>query len=468
MSPAHASDVANLRPPPPRTRHTLPMNALEFIHALRWTDLGPQLRDQAELCLLDLIGIAIGGSATRLSRTIRAHAAHQFGGPHALLFDARTASAAGVALAGGMTIDALDGHDGYNPAKGHVGCGLFPAALALALEAGQTDGKAFLTTIVMGYELGSRLGPALHATTPDYHTSGAWIAVAAAAAGARLLNLGPDETAHALGIAEYHGPRSQMMRCIDHPTMLKDGSGWGAMAGVSAALLARNGFTGAPALTITEPSDIWKDLGANWLITQQYFKPYPVCRWAQAPVEAALALRREHNLAAADIAAIDVFTFHESTRLATTEPKSTEEAQYSTSFPTAVALVRGGLTPADIADDVLRDPEILRLSRAITMHEDAQAQARFPAYRPARVTLTLRDGTRLESRWTEPRWDAEHPPTEKELRAKYHDLADPALGPARAAAIENALHDLPDHGLSPLVGQLVQPISRDTTAARAS
>ena len=142
----------------------------------------------------------------------------------------------------------------------------------------------------------NRRAPALHATTPDYHTSGAWIAVAAAAAGARLLKLDADQTAHALGIAEYHGPRSQMMRCIDHPTMLKDGSGWGAMAGVSAALLARNGFTGAPALTITEPPDIWSDLGDNWLITQQYFKPYPVCRWAQSPIEAALALRAEHGL----------------------------------------------------------------------------------------------------------------------------------------------------------------------------
>ena len=137
--------------------------------------------------------------------------------------------------------------------------------------------------------------PALHATTPDYHTSGAWIAVAAAAAGARLLNLGPDQTAHALGIAEYHGPRSQMMRCIDHPTMLKDGSGWGAMAGVSAALLARAGFTGAPALTLERPHPLWDDLGDRWLICAQYFKPYPVCRWAQAPIEAILALRRAHR-----------------------------------------------------------------------------------------------------------------------------------------------------------------------------
>ena len=47
---------------------------------------------------------------------------------------------------------------------------------------------------------------------------------------------------HALGIAEYHGPRSQMMREIDNPTMLHDGSGMGALVGVNAALLA----SGAP------------------------------------------------------------------------------------------------------------------------------------------------------------------------------------------------------------------------------
>ncbi|MDJ0826471.1 MAG: MmgE/PrpD family protein [Rhodobacter sp.] len=444
------------------------MNAQTFIHALRWTDLPSHVRLQAELCLLDLIGIAIAGGTTRLSEIIRTHAVQQFGGRHPLLLDGRKTSAPGLALALGMTIDALDGHDGYNPAKGHVGCGLFPAALALALEAGQTDGTELLTTITIGYELGSRLGVSLHATTPDYHTSGAWIAVAAAAAGARLLQLGPDETAHALGIAEYHGPRSQMMRCIDHPTMLKDGSGWGAMAGVSATLLARDGFTGAPALTLCEPPEIWSDLGSNWLITQQYFKPYPVCRWAQAPVEAALKLRRDHNLTAQDIAAIDVFTFHEATRLATTEPKTTEEAQYSTSFPTAVALVRGALTPADIAEGALTDPEILRLSRAMTMHEDSDAQARFPEFRPAKVTLILRDGTRLDSDWTEPKWDADHPPSEAELRAKYHALSDPLVGPARAGQIESALHDLPDRGLAPLTDLLAQPISRATTAVKAS
>ena len=440
------------------------MEPHRFIHALRPQDTTGALQTQAELCCLDLLGIAIGGTGTRLSGMIRAHAAQQFGGGQQMIFDGRGSSAAGVALASGMTIDALDGHDGFNAAKGHVGCGLFPAALALAVEAQNLDGAAFLTTIVMGYELASRLGPALHATTPDYHTSGAWIAVAAAAVGARMLELDPGQTAHAVGIAEYHGPRSQMMRCIDHPTMVKDGSGWGAMAGVSAALLARDGFTGAPAVTLGEPVEIWSDLGERWLIQEQYFKPYPVCRWAQSPIEAALQLRAKHGLRSQDIAAIEIATFHESTRLAVHTPKTTEEAQYSTSFPTAVALVRGDVGPQDISDDALQDPEILRLSRAMTMIEDDEANAVFPHRRLGRVTLTLHDGQQLASAHVVPKWDPSQPVTEAELRAKFHRIADPIVGRPRADRIEGHLHDLRANGLGPLLAEITQPISRDTVA----
>ena len=113
-----------------------------------------------------------------------------------------------------------------------------------------------------------------------------------AAVTARRLGLNEDQTRHALGIAEYHGPRLPMMRGVDYPTMVKDGSGWGAMAGVSAGLMAGSGFTGAPALTVegADVAGIWADLGDRWLITEQYFKPYAVCRWAQPAIAGALAL----------------------------------------------------------------------------------------------------------------------------------------------------------------------------------
>lgn len=434
------------------------MTPLDLIHGLHWDDLPQQVRARAELALLDLIGIAAGGHGTRLSRIIRDHAAEHFGGSASMLFDSRRASPPGVALAAGMMIDSLDGHDGYNPAKGHIGCPLFPAALTLAQRQG-VSGEEFLATIVMGYEFGARASEAQHGSVPEFHTSGSWGAVTAAAAAARLLKLDHETTRHALGIAEYHGPRSQMMRCIDYPTMVKDGSGWGSMAGVSAALLAERGFTGAPAVTVEDAPGFWADLGDRWAMLQQYFKPYPVCRWAHAPVEAVLTLRRAHDLAPEQVERIEIETFHESVRLAMNDPRLSDEAQYSTSFPAALAMVHGEIRPEHLADDALDDPEVRRLSQSMVLRESDFANAEFPLRRFARVTLVLRDGTELQSDWSTPRWDHTAPPSAAELRAKYHDLADPVLGKSRADAIEEALSGLAKTGLAPLTDQLFAPIN---------
>lgn len=390
---------------PKDTRAT---DIVDFIHDLTFTDLPENVVRQAELCLLDLVGVGIGGATTPLSRIIRNHAARFFGGGDGkvrMLFDGRAVSSPGAALAGGMTIDALDAHDGYNPAKGHVGCGLFPAALAFAQDTGLENGQEFLTNMVIGYELGSRLAATLHATVPDYHTSGAWIAVAAAAVGARMMGLDREATRHALGIAEYHGPRSQMMRDIDFPTMVKDGSGWGAMAGTSATWLAADGFTGAPAITMegADAAPFWANLGNRWLIMEQYFKPYPVCRWAQAPIEGVLALKRAHTLTSDMVDHIEIRTFHESVRLATNDPKTTEEAQYSTSYPCAVALVTGDVGIAEVMPPAFENAEVRRISTGLVMIEDERCNATFPAQRHARTVIYLKNGTKLNSDTMSPR-----------------------------------------------------------------
>lgn len=434
-------------------RYAAGMTPFDFIHGLQWDDLPDPVRAQAKRCLLDLIGVAAGGLATDMSRIIRDHAAEDCPGVAPILFDNRTSAPATAAMAMATSIDSLDGHDGYNPAKGHIGCPLLPALLIFGQQA-RISGKGFLTALVMGYEFGARAAEAQHGTCPDYHTSGSWGAVTAAAAGARLLALDAGQTRHALGIAEYHGPRSQMMRCIDWPTMVKDGAGWGAMSGVSAVQLARRGFTGAPAITVEQAPEYWTGLGTDWRILRQYFKPYPVCRWAQAPIEGVLALRRAHGLCAADVDHIEVDSFHEAIRLATSRPETTEEAQYSTTFPCAVAMVRGGLAPTDLDGAALRDPEILRLSEGLIMAEDAKANAAFPGTRLARVRLVLRDGRVLESDWMRPRWDAEDPPRDAELVEKFHALADPVLGRDRAEAIASVIDRLEEAPLTALTEHL--------------
>ena len=419
----------------------------EFLHETKLADIPPQMQALGRQWLLDLLGVAAAGSQTELSRLIRRHATAHFGPGSSLatlMFDGRVASPAGAALAGGCTIDAVDAHDGHKLTKGHTGCGVLPALVALCEAECIDDDQEFLTAFIVGYEIATRAGIALHRTACDYHTSGAWVALGAASLGARIMGLTAEQTRHAIGIAEYHGPRSQMMRVIDHPTMLKDGSGWGAMSGVSAAYLAADGFTGAPAITVegADVRDLWESLGQRWCIMEQYFKHFPVCRWAQPPVQAVLDLRRTHGLRSEAVDWLEIETFHHSKRLATRAPKTTEEAQYSTAFPTAVALVRGRLGPEDITGVALNDPEIARIAQGMRIEEDAGFTAAFPERRIARVTVVLRDGRRLTSADTEAPGDPEHPVSNADVRAKFHAYATPVVGADRAAAIETAVDAL--------------------------
>jgi len=437
------------------------MTATAFAHELGFADIPEHVVAFGRRCTLDLLGVFSAGIHTDLSRIIRDHAVRHFGagtGPEAtVLFDGRRCGPAGAALAGGMTIDALDAHDGHKITKGHAGCHVLPATLALA-EAedglGADSDREFLASLIMGYEVATRAGVALHATAPDYHTSGAWGAVAAAFLGARRLGLNTEQTRHAVGIAEYHGPRSQMMRVIDHPTMLKDGSGWGAMAGISAAYLAADGFTGAPAVTVEGPqvAELWSDLGTNWRILEQYFKPHPVCRWAQPAVEAALVLCREHGIAGVDVERIEVETFHEAARLATVQPASTEEAQYSLPFPLAAAVSRGQLGALEVSSDALVDPEIRRLANAVVIVENDAFNDAFPGNRFARVSLHTCGGDSWTSEPTEPRGDPENHLKDEEICRKFHALSNPSIGVNRATKLETAVHMLGSGiGLKPLL-----------------
>jgi 2-methylcitrate dehydratase PrpD len=386
-----------------------------------------------------------------LSRLIREHAVEHFAAGRRsarILFDGRAVSPVGAALAGGMTIDALDAHDGHRLTKGHAGCGVLPAVLALMDAENHADERELLVCLILGYEIGTRAGIALHRLAAEYHTSGAWIAVTSAALGARLLRLDRPATRHALGIGEYHGPRSPMMRCIDHPTMVKDGSGWGAMAGVSAAYLAAGGFSGAPAVLVesADAADLWADLGSRWRIFEQYFKPYPVCRWAQPAVEAALALQAAHGVPARSIVRIEAESFAEAVRLATRHPANTEEAQYSLPFPVAAAAVRRRVGVEEVTGEAFADPDIDRLSASMGLIADTAFSARFPNRRFARVRFVLSDGRHLVSGVTEAFGDPENPAELEHVRAKFFENARHARDRSRLNAIERAVDELAAEG----------------------
>ena len=434
-----------------------------FLYDLQWQDIPKEAQHQAKRCLMDLVGVLVCGTQTPMAMISTDHASKFYCSPDRpvrLLGDGRQASAPGVAMAGAYTIDSIDAHDGMKRTKGHAGSIILPSLIAL-LEASGRDysDEELMTCLVIGYEIAIRDGIALHDSVPDYHTSGAWAAVAVAALGARILGLDKDKMAEAIGIAEYNGPRSQMMRAIDHPTMVKDGAGWGAMAGVSAAFLAQDGFTGAPAITITEPevAKHWADLGSTWHIVDQYIKPWPVCRWAQPAATAVMDVMQSNNISQQNIDNIVVNSFHEAIRLATRIPRDTEDAQYSLPWPVAAAAVRGTIGAAEISAP-FDDPRIVELANKMILNEDDYCNEVFPQERLAQVTINTQDGASYTSEITRATWDPEAPPSDAEMTEKFHGLADPVIGRDAASSLHALIWSMGEGGSAT---QLVDRLSEN-------
>ncbi len=441
------------------------MTFSDFVLGTAYEDIPAEVIERAQDLILDLVAVGAAAHAIDASRLARETAVRLFntadGAASArILFDGRRASLAGAAYAGATQIDSLDAHDGFSRAKGHAGCGLLPAVLAFAEKNDRLDGRDLLCSMVVGYEIGCRAGLALHGTVSDYHTSGAWIALAVAALGVRLNGADPDTLRHAIGIAEYHGPRSQMMREIDNPSMLHDGSGWGSMVGVVAAELALAGFAGAPAITVEADAagEYWQDLGQDWLTCQQNIKLFPICRWAHAPIQAALELRAEHSLTVDDIEKIEISAFQEATRLARDMPATTGKAQYSISYPVAAALKYGQVGAREVAGETFADADIARLVGLTTISECDECNANFPQDRLGRTVIETRDGRRLDSGLVRAPGEHSNPVERAGIVDKYREFVRPVLAPERANRIEEVVFTLDRPGCpASELGDLLYP-----------
>ena len=401
----------------------------EFISGCALADIPPDALHMARRCVVDTLGVWAAGSRTRPSLIARNHAARRYAGSLQMPFDGRTTNPVGLAFAGAATIDAVDGHDGHQSCKGHASVALLPSLLAEQDALPARDMEDLLVDFIVGSEIALRAGLALHASAPDYHSSGAWNALGCAAIGARCRQLSAEQTWHALGIAEYYCPRAQMMRSIDHPTMGKDSSAWGALAGGSAVDLAEDGFTGAPALTCSsvDVSDIWDDLGSRWRILETNFKAYPVCRWAHPAIEGIRALKARQSISAAEIKSIEVATFNEAMRLSTPRPIDGDAAQYSLPLCVALAVHEDVLTPDMLLPAFFDQPTIWATVDQVQLKEKSDYNAVFPTERLCDVTLHMSDGQILVCTGAEARGNFDAPLSDAELVEKFHLYAASAL-----------------------------------------
>jgi 2-methylcitrate dehydratase PrpD len=230
--------------------------------------------------------------------------------------------------------------------------------------------------------------------------------------------------------------------------------GWAAMAGLSAATLAREGFRGATAAIegragflaayapSPDPARVLHALGAEWETMATAVKPYPSCRYGHAGIDAALALRAEHGWPAEEIEHVTLHLPAKGMLLVGAPierkraPANVVDGQFSGPFVIACALARGAFGWDSYA--WLDAPDIGRVMQRVDCIADPEIEAEFPANMSGRVTVRAR-GIEVSRKVVVPKGEPGNFPSATELRAKFHGLADAVLGTERAGRLAEAI-----------------------------
>jgi 2-methylcitrate dehydratase PrpD len=217
----------------------------EFASNITFEYLPKEVVKRAKACIIDTLGVIIGGIDTEQSRKVVSLVEEMGGKQEATVFGGkRKAPAINAALANGTTAHALDLDDGHAMAQLHPGSCVIPAALAMS-EREDSSGRDLITAVIVGYEVMIRIGMAINPGHRDrgFHSTGTCGVFGAAAACGKILGLDAEEMVSALGLA---GTQSSGLLESDHRgTMAKAlHAGRAAQNGAYSAMLAKMGFTG--------------------------------------------------------------------------------------------------------------------------------------------------------------------------------------------------------------------------------
>jgi 2-methylcitrate dehydratase PrpD len=427
----------------------------EHVCRTGFTDLPREAVIATKRDVLDTLGAMLGGSVAPGIAALAGLVKHWGGREESsLLLLGGKAPAPQAALVNATMGHALDFDDTFDRAGNiHPGTSTLAASLGVAEMQGGASGREVILAVTLGLDVAGRL--ALAATVDrGWHRTAAFGIFGATAAAAKLLRLNAEQTVNAFGIAYSQAAGSR--QCIlDGALTKRFQAGQAASAAVLAALLAREGFTGARHVfagrfgffPMYQPDGydlraITDGLGEIFRGVELSFKPYPSGRPNHAILDAALEIAHRLGLATAAggagiaevVITVNPQTYADQLRpgAGKRRPAQVVEAQFSIPFLVAAALLRGRVGIGEVA--AVDDPQVLALADRIqgAVREDA-------APNWAQITVRRADGRAASLETTRPSGSPEKPLGDAQLQAKFRDCAAHAVRPIGAEVVERAM-----------------------------
>ena len=406
--------------------------------ALSFENVPASIKATCQELLVDVAGLCV---AARHSDYVSAlKKSFDAGGPCTAFGHAETFSPEDAALLNGTAAHGEDFDDTFEGGPVHSGAVIVPAVLA-ACERFGLNGRRALLGVATGVETMCRLSlvapKLIHKA--GFHPTAVLGTIAATLSVSKALQLNAKQTVDALGIAgsmaggiiEYLAEGAWTKRLH---------AGWAAHAGLHAARIAREGFTGPRTVlegshglffAFAHASDLdyeklTQDFGKNWLMTGLTFKPYATGTMNQPYIDCALRLARK-GFAAEDVAGVQCETAEGYVHrlweplAAKQRPANDYAAKFSTPFNIAVAFVTGGAGFEAFSERTVRDERILGLAGKVRYQVDPQNP--YPKRYTGHVKMTLKDGRVFEERQPHIRGGVHEPLSREELERKFRGNA---------------------------------------------
>jgi 2-methylcitrate dehydratase PrpD len=433
---------------------TIAQKLAQYFSTLRYHDLPDTLVYQVKTFFLDWLGSAFAGSSQPPTEMMRSLADDIKGSEEATVIPARNRHLALIAaLVNGASSHVMEMDDLHRRSIFHPAAAIMPAALA-AGEKGHASGPDLITGILTGYEIGIRAALAAGKSHYEYwHTTATCGTFGAAASAAKLLGLGAEPFAWALGSAGTQS--SGLWEFLTDGAMSKQlHPGKASMNGLLAALLAQKGFTGAAHIFEGEKGflratsneydlDVLTDgLGQTFHAARNSLKCHASCGHTHSAIDAALTSWKDADTDVGAIKSVTVSVYQQALDLLEkVKPDTPYLAKFNLPFCVATALKFKHVDLDDFTTERINDPELMQLMGKISLKSDPELTKLYPDKWPARVKLVLTDGDTYRGFCEYPKGDPENPFSENELIQKFGKLCSNILTEAaQDRFIESALN----------------------------
>jgi 2-methylcitrate dehydratase PrpD len=423
----------------------LALRLAEFATATAADDLPAVAFERAKMSLASTVASAAMGFTIPSARIIRELELRAGGAPSSTVwFEGTKLPPGAAARANAVASDAAASDDSDLRSIAHIGTIVSTVSLALA-QALEVSGRDLLAAMIVGYEIAGRIDEAL---TPGrmqrgFHGSVSTVFGGTVAAG-RLLELSPDEMAHAIALAATS--IGGMAISADTSCGREYHAGASAAAAMQAALAAQAGFTGELAV-LEHPrgflaamggqaiDDITRELGASWdIVTDMAIKLMPGAHPFHATAEAAADAARLGKVEPGDIKEIFVSAAVQWTKFkGEPHPRNLVDAAHSLYYFVAASIVDGRFTWQHMDERKMADPVIAALQDKIVFDPaPPPLPDRFAHRHGGTVLIRLNDGREFGSTCKSPRGSGARGVEWADVESKYRALVPLAgLAPER-------------------------------------